>query len=122
MIEESIQKGMKRPIKLYRGARVLEDLYMDTLCKKWANEFSHIEYIPVLSESLQEDAWHGRIGLVHEAVLKDFVNLNDYQLYCCGAPQMVEVAHKAFIKAGLPEDEFYSDAFTFAAPVKNKQA
>jgi CDP-4-dehydro-6-deoxyglucose reductase len=55
---------------------------------------------------------------VHEAVLKDFVNLNDYQLYCCGAPQMVEVAHEAFIKAGLPEDEFYSDAFTFAAPVK----
>jgi CDP-4-dehydro-6-deoxyglucose reductase len=109
---------MKRPIKLYRGARALEDLYMDTLCKKWANEFSHIEYIPVLSESPEEDAWHGRNGLVHEAVLKDFVNLNDYQLYCCGAPQMVEVAHGAFIKAGLPEDEFYSDAFTFAAPVK----
>jgi len=118
MIEESIQKGMKRPIKLYRGARALEDLYMDTLCKKWANEFSHIEYIPVLSESPEEDAWHGRNGLVHEAVLKDFVNLNDYQLYCCGAPQMVEVAHEAFIKAGLPEDEFYSDAFTFAAPIK----
>jgi len=118
MIEESIQKGMKRPIKLYRGARALEDLYMDTLCKEWANEFSHIEYIPVLSESPEEDVWHGRNGLVHEAVLKDFVNLNDYQVYCCGAPQMVEVAHEAFIKAGLPEDEFYSDAFTFAAPVK----
>ena len=57
-------------------------------------------------------------GQGHTAVLKDFVNLNEYQLYCCGAPQMVEVAHKAFIKAGLPEDEFYSDAFTFAAPVK----
>jgi CDP-4-dehydro-6-deoxyglucose reductase len=67
---------------------------------------------------IRDSVWHGRNGLVHEAVLKDFVNLNDYQLYCCGAPQMVEVAHEAFIKAGLPEDEFYSDAFTFAAPVK----
>ena len=118
MIEESIQKGMKRPIKLYRGARALEDLYMDALCKRWAHEFSHIEYIPVLSESLSEDKWQGREGLVHEAVLKDFISLNDYQLYCCGAPQMVEVAHKAFTAQGLPEDEFYSDAFTFAAPVK----
>ncbi len=118
MIEESIEKKLTRPIKLYRGARVLEDLYMDALCKKWANEFKHIEYIPVLSESLTEDAWQGRTGLVHEAVLEDFVNLNDYQLYCCGAPQMVEVAHKAFIAQGLPEDEFYSDAFTFATPIK----
>jgi CDP-4-dehydro-6-deoxyglucose reductase len=118
MIEESIQKGIKRPIKLYRGARVLEDLYMDTLCKKWAHEFSHIEYIPVLSESTSDDKWQGREGLVHEAVLKDFLSLNDYQLYCCGAPQMVEVAHKAFIAQGLPEDEFFSDAFTFATPVK----
>jgi len=120
MIEESIEKNMTRPIKLYRGARVLEDLYMDALCKKWANEFKHIEYIPVLSESLKENVWQGRTGLVHEAVLEDFVNLNDYQLYCCGAPQMVEVAHKAFIARGLSEDEFYSDAFTFAAPIKNK--
>jgi len=118
MIEESIEKNMTRPIKLYRGARVLEDLYMDALCKKWANEFSHIEYIPVLSESLKEHAWQGRTGLVHEAVLEDFLNLNDYQLYCCGAPQMVKVAHKAFIAQGLSEDEFYSDAFTFAAPIK----
>ena len=118
MIEESIEKKLTRPIKLYRGARVLEDLYMDALCKKWANEFKHIEYIPVLSESLKEGAWEGRTGLVHEAVLEDFVNLNDYQLYCCGAPQMVEVAHKAFIAQGLPEDEFYSDAFTFATPIK----
>lgn len=118
MIEESIQKGMKRPIKLYRGARILEDLYMDTLCKKWARKFSHIQYIPVLSESLAEDKWQGREGLVHEAVLKDFISLNDYQMYCCGSPQMVEVAHKAFTAQGLPENEFYSDAFTFAAPIK----
>jgi CDP-4-dehydro-6-deoxyglucose reductase len=72
----------------------------------------------VLSESLKEDKWMGRKGLVHEAVLEDFENLNDYQMYCCGAPQMVEVAHKAFIAHGLPEDEFFSDAFTFAAPTK----
>jgi len=30
----------------------------------------------------------------------------------------VEVAHKTFIAQGLSEDEFYSDAFTFAAPIK----
>ena len=118
MIEETIQKGLSRPIKLYRGARVLNDLYMDDLCKKWANDFSHIEYIPVLSESRKEDNWQGRESLVHEAVLKDFVNLNNYQVYCCGAPQMVEVAYNAFIQQGLEENEFYSDVFTFAAPLE----
>lgn len=120
MIEESITKGMQRPIKLYRGARVLEDLYMDEICQRWVDEFLHIKYIPVLSEPDKKDAWQGRVSLVHEAVLEDYANFKDYQLYCCGAPQMVEVAHQTFIAQGLPEDEFYSDAFTFA-PIKTLQ-
>ena len=36
-----------------------------------------------------------------------------YQVYACGAPLMVEAAHKDFTsKCNLPDDEFYSDAFT----------
>ncbi|HUG56849.1 MAG TPA: CDP-6-deoxy-delta-3,4-glucoseen reductase, partial [Candidimonas sp.] len=33
----------------------------------------------------------------------------------CGAPIMVESARKDFMLRGLPEDEFFADAFTTEA-------
>ncbi|MNR64029.1 CDP-6-deoxy-L-threo-D-glycero-4-hexulose-3-dehydrase reductase [compost metagenome] len=49
---------------------------------------------------------------MHQAVLDDFDDLSGYQVYACGAPIMVEAAHKSFIaERKLPEDEFFSDAF-----------
>ena len=66
---------------------------------------------PVVSD----ESWDGREGFVHEAVLEDFDDLSDYQVYACGSPLMVEAAHKKFTEErGLPGDEFFSDAFTFA--------
>jgi CDP-4-dehydro-6-deoxyglucose reductase len=67
----------------------------------------------VLSEALPADNWSGRAGLVHQAVLQDFDDLAGYQVYACGTPAMVEAAHRDFTQLrGLPEDEFFSDAFT----------
>jgi CDP-4-dehydro-6-deoxyglucose reductase len=37
-------------------------------------------------------------------------------VYACGAPAMVEAAKRDFVaQCGLPEDRFYSDAFTSQA-------
>jgi CDP-4-dehydro-6-deoxyglucose reductase len=56
--------------------------------------------------------------LVHQAVLDDMVatGLSGYEVYCCGAPGMVEVAHASFLQFGLEEEAFFSDAFTYAKP------
>lgn len=120
MVEHALQHGLTRPIQLYWGARALEDLYLDALPRQWAEQNPLIQYIPVLSEPAPEDGWLGRTGLVHEAVLQDHPDLAAYQVYCCGAPQMVEVAHRDFQRHGLPEHEFFSDAFTFANPQVSK--
>src|SRR5690606_29507748 len=105
-----------RQIIIYWGARSLRDLYMNELPVQWQQDHPHISYIPVLSEPLPEDDWQGRTGLVHVAVMEDHEELNDYQVYCCGAPQMVDIAHLAFQAHGLPPEEFFSDSFTYANP------
>jgi CDP-4-dehydro-6-deoxyglucose reductase len=65
---------------------------------------------------LPEDQWTGRTGFVHQAVLDDLPDLSGYQVYACGAPIVVESARAAYTaQAGLPEDEFYADAFTSEA-------
>ena len=72
--------------------------------------------VPVLSEPAVEDAWTGRTGFVHEAVMADLPDLSGHQVYACGAPIMVESAHRDFVaRCGLPDDEFYADSFTSEA-------
>lgn len=118
IIEHMLHNNIQREVTLYWGARTLEDLYMPALPEAWAAEYPHIKFIPVLSDATPENHWQGRTGYVHQAVLDDFAasGLADYEVYCCGAPAMVEVAHASFVKAGLADDAFFSDAFNYAKP------
>ncbi|MDN5881484.1 MAG: CDP-6-deoxy-delta-3,4-glucoseen reductase [Nitrosospira sp.] len=105
--------GNERQMVLYWGARTKADLYLANLAGNWQQKHDNFTFIPVLSEALQTDHWSGRTGLVHRAVLADFDDLSGYQVYACGTPAMVEAAHTDFTRLrGLPEDEFFSDAFT----------
>jgi CDP-4-dehydro-6-deoxyglucose reductase len=115
MIEHALRQGSKRQMTLYWGALAGRDLYMPELPQKWAAEYDNFCFIPVLSEPTAQDDWAGRTGFVHQAVLADQVDLSEVQVYCCGAPAMVEAIHRDFTANGLPEHEFFSDAFTFAA-------
>jgi CDP-4-dehydro-6-deoxyglucose reductase len=73
----------------------------------------NLRYVPVLSEPKPEDAWTGRVDLVHRAVMADLPDLSAHQVYACGAPVMVDAARHDFSAlCGLPEDEFHADAFT----------
>jgi CDP-4-dehydro-6-deoxyglucose reductase len=76
----------------------------------------NLRYVPVLSEPRADDAWAGRTGFVHEAVMADLPDLSGHQVYACGAPVMVDSARRDFTaRCGLPQDEFFADSFTSAA-------
>ena len=113
MVEHAFNIGLKRPMTLYWGARTPADLYSD-LPEKWQREHDNFKFIPVLSEPKQEHGWQGRTGLVHEAILQDYERLDEYQIYACGSPGMVEASRAPFMARGLPEDQYFSDAFTVA--------
>lgn len=114
IVEHAIHQGIQRPISIYWGSRDRAGLYQDALARSWAEQHAHIRYVPVLSEPTAADAWEGRTGLVHEAVLADFPDLSGHQVYACGAPPMIEAARRDFCaQSGLPAEEFFADAFTF---------
>ncbi|MDP1742441.1 MAG: CDP-6-deoxy-delta-3,4-glucoseen reductase [Polaromonas sp.] len=119
MVEHAFKVGLNRPMTLYWGAKSPADLYSD-LPEKWQQEHDNFKFIPVLSEPKPEYGWQGRTGLVHEAILQDHERLDEYQTYACGSPEMVEASRAPFMARGLPEDQYFSDAFTVArynAPV-----
>ena len=116
ILEHVFKQGTTRPMTLYWGGRRPKDLYMDSLAKQWAATHANFKYVPVISDALPEDAWTGRTGFVHRAVMHDFPDLSGHQVYACGVPIMVDSAQKDFItQCKLPDNEFYADTFTTAA-------
>ncbi|GAA6119962.1 CDP-6-deoxy-delta-3,4-glucoseen reductase [Acidovorax sp. FG27] len=116
LIEHMRFKGIERPTTLYWGGRRPGDLYLDAWLRERLADMPQLRYVPVVSHALPEDAWTGRTGFVHQAVLDDFADLSGHQVYACGAPVVVESARAAYTAArGLPPDDFFADAFTSEA-------
>ena len=116
ILETAFHRNVTRPMVLYWGARRPKDLYLNALPEKWAREHANFKYVPVISEARAEDAWSGRGGFVHRAVMEDLPDLSQHQVYACGVPVMVDSARRDFTSlCGLPEDEFYADSFTTQA-------
>jgi CDP-4-dehydro-6-deoxyglucose reductase len=78
------------------------------LPRKWATENPRFKNVPVLSDAPEPGIRH---NLVHRAVLEDHPDLAGFQAYACGVPVMTQAAKAEFLAAGLPEDEFFADAF-----------
>ena len=116
LLEHMKFKGIERPATLYWGGRRPEDLYMDAWVRAQLAEMPNLRYVPVVSNATPEDNWTGRTGFVHQAVLEDFTDLSGHQVYACGAPIVVDSAKRDYVAlAGLPEEEFFADAFTTEA-------
>ena len=116
IIEHMQVAGIERPTVLYWGCRTKVDLYLHDWALAAAAKVPHLRYVPVLSEPLPADDWHGRLGFVHQAVMADLPDLSGHVVYACGTPVMVESAQRDFVAhCGLPEDAFYADSFTSEA-------
>ncbi len=116
IVEHVLFHRIEREMVLYWGARSLADLYLPDLPGQWQLAHRNFTYIPVLSDPRPDDAWPGRTGFVHQAVLTDFPDLSGYQVYACGGPAMIDAARRDFVaRAKLPPHEFYADSFTYAA-------
>jgi len=115
ILEHMAHKGITRPVVLYWGGRRPADLYQSDWIAAQQATLPQLRYVPVVSDAQPEDAWAGRTGFVHQAVLQDIPDLSGHEVYACGAPIVVESARRDYVAAGLPEEAFYADAFTSAA-------
>ena len=116
MVLYAMRHKLRGPATFYWGGRRPQDLYMTQLPAQWAAEYPGFHYVPVVSEARAADAWQGRTGLVHEAVMADFPDLSGHDVYACGVPAMIHAARRDFVEAcGLPPGRFFADLFLTAA-------
>jgi len=114
MLEHAFAQGGVRPFHLYWGARGRRDLYLHDLPQAWTREHPRFRYTPVLSEPQPEDNWSGRTGWVHEAVIADYPDLSQHEVYASGPPPMIDAIKLAVKAHGLPTDRLYYDSFEHA--------
>lgn len=115
ILEHIFAEGIERPVHFYWGARNKAGLYMDDWVQNYVYTQTGFKYTPVLSNAEAEDQWKGRTGFVHAAVIQDLKDLSGYEVYACGPPAMIDAARQDFVVAGLDEEDFFADAFTFAS-------
>lgn len=112
IVENALATGFGPPMHLYWGARARRDLYLHEQAEAWASDNDRFAYTPVLSEP--DDAWAGRRGFVHEAVLEDHGDLSGHAVYASGPPVMVAAGREQFADRGLDAAAYHSDSFDYA--------
>lgn len=117
MLENLLEQGDRRPIHLYWGARTAQELYLDELPKKWAQDHAHIHYKKAISEPGSDLEAGGFAGFVHEAVIANHEDLSEFDVYMSGPPAMIEAAKREFTEHGVQEDRLFYDSFEFGLDV-----
>jgi CDP-4-dehydro-6-deoxyglucose reductase len=100
-----------RSTTVYWGARVPVDLYLPLA----AGGSSSVRYVPVLSRAPAD--WTGERGYVQQVLLSHRQDYSRAAVYACGSDTMIRSAQEALVAAGLPQKNFYSDAFVCSSTV-----
>ncbi|REL31356.1 NAD(P)H-flavin reductase [Thalassotalea euphylliae] len=111
MFEHLAKQGTERPLLVYWGLRTQDACYELEQTKAMVESLPNARFIPVVEQA--DEAWQGQTGLVHQAVMKDIVSLEPYDIYLAGRFDMVGIVRNDFVEHGANIDHMYADAFAF---------
>lgn len=115
LLRELAATASERQIRFFYGARTRRDLCCEELIAELATQLPNFEFIPVLSEATEEDAWDGETGFVHDAADRWLQenDADDVDGYICGPPPMVEAAIEMLVDVhGVDDSRIHFDKFT----------
>jgi NAD(P)H-flavin reductase/ferredoxin len=125
LLEECVEKQVKRNCIYLFGAREQKDLYcaeeMQKIAAGWNKDFT-FTYVPVLSAEPEGTGWDGPTGYVTTHFQESYIDagkidLKDAQGYLCGPPAMIDSAVELLKAAGIEEDSIYFDKFLDASSI-----
>jgi len=111
MFEYLAEQNSQRHIMVYWGLRELEAAYELEETAAIIAKLPHANFIPVIEND--NEAWQGKTGLVHQAVMHDIISLEPYDIYLAGRFEMVGAIRSDFVEHGAILEHMYADAFAF---------
>ncbi len=115
ILEHVTARESEQMLHLYRICCQKEDLYMDNLCRAWADALDELNYTPlVIGEALEElfdDEATGldRVATMLEQVTTDHPDLSNYDVYVCAPETVVERFETLARPCGLEREQFHAE-------------
>jgi len=113
ILEDGVQRRVKRDVVFLFGAREQRDLYLidelQRIGEQWQGEF---KLVPVLSDEAEESNWQGARGFVTAMINEAEVSqLASRHAYLCGPPVMIDAAMEVMAAAGIASEHIHYDKF-----------
>lgn len=111
IINHLFEKGAKRKITYFFGARQKKDLFLTEQLREYEKKYENFTYIPALSEPTTEDNWSGEVGFITQVMQKHLKYDKNREAYLCGPPPMIDAAISVLASKGVSTNEIYYDKF-----------
>lgn len=111
ILQYLLDNESNRPVYLYWGVRDVSQLYEGEEVLNWAESCNALTFVPVVQ--FPDESWHGRKGMVHEAVLADFASLDQYDIYVAGRFEMAAVVRQTLRLRGVDDEHLFGDAYQY---------
>lgn len=109
ILEQMIATNDTRPIHLIWGNFTTDDFYLTELLANWQEKLN-LQVSLCVNENPPIGYYN---GLVTDLIVDEYNNLQDYEVYACGNPQMIQSLYQlATTKLNLSPENFFSDSFT----------
>ncbi len=111
ILGDLVNRNVSQPVLVYWGLRDPKACYQLEETQALVAQLKQGQFFPVVE---QADAnWTGRVGKVHEPLMKDIISLEPYDIYMAGRFDMVGFLRNEFINKGALTEHMYADAFAF---------
>ena len=111
IVQELVAAKDKREVSVYWGCKDLSHMYLFDEMTALAAANQNITFVPV-PENAPKD-WQGATDKVHKAVLRDFADLSEYEIYAAGRFEMIAVIRDAFLEQGMKIEQMHGDALPY---------
>lgn len=106
---DALNSGHLGEIYLYHGSRYIQGLYLQEDLSELTEQHSNFHYRPCLSGDKAPDGFTK--GRANDIALAHHKTLQDWRVYLCGDPIMVETTKKLAYLAGAKLADIYADPF-----------
>ncbi|MBP9742694.1 MAG: 2Fe-2S iron-sulfur cluster binding domain-containing protein [Burkholderiales bacterium] len=108
ILEDMYLREDPRPITFYWGNSEIKDFYCVEVIEKWRHKLN-IKIVLCISQNKESGYFFGRVT---DALINDFNDLSNHEVYACGNPRMIESLFElSCTQLRLLRDNFFSDAF-----------
>lgn len=112
LLRNALHHKLKQNIYLYWGVRGINQLYLQQELLMLSEQYPNLHYVFSLEE--HNEPIICREGLVIDAILNDFSNLHDFDIYLCGPINMIKEGKTRLLeKCSATSGNMYGDGLTY---------